>query len=657
MKKGPAPNFIQKNILTCILFFIFALNLSAQKPQHPLDPLTASEITSAVKLLRASPEFPKVALFSTVVLNEPPKEVVMSYKAGMPIHREAFAVVFDKVGNKTFESVVDLDQKKISSWKLIPGAQPLVFLSEYEEIIPIIKADARWQAAMRKRGINDFSKVQIDGWAVGQVDEKFTGRLLRGLSYLKDGQVNFYGRPIEGVVALVNMNTLKVVDVTDNEVLPIPPPSKEFDQKSIGKLREKPKPLVITQPLGKSFQINGHEIRWQKWRFRYGMHPREGLVLYNVGYEDSGKVRSILYRAAMSEMVVPYGDPATDWNWRSAFDVGEYGVGRMASSLEAKTDVPENATLLDAVFASDHGELEPRQRVVAVYERDGGLLWKHFESYTGTNESRRSRELVIFFVATIGNYDYAINYIFKQDGSMEVDMALSGIMLPKGTWEKRVDENHKISDMSGHLVDPMVKAPNHQHFFNFRLDFDVDGVNNTAAEMNSGAMDPGPNNVNGNGFFMQETKFNLESEARRSMDMEAARVWTVMNPTMKNGLGYNRAYVIVPGGNSLPYIGLESPVRNRAGFVNSHFWATHYNPAELYAAGDYPNQSKPGDGLPAYAANNESIANTDVVAWYTFGITHIPRPEEWPIMPVTHIGFKMIPAGFFDRNPALDVPK
>jgi len=329
----------------------------------------------------------------------------------------------------------------------------------------------------------------------------------------------------------------------------------------------------------------------------------------------------------------------------------------MASSLEAKTDVPENATLLDAVFANDNGELEPRSRVVAVYERDGGMLWKHFESYTGTNESRRARELVIFFVATIGNYDYAINYVFKQDGSMEVDLALSGIMLPKGTWEKRIDENHKISNMSGHLVDPMVVAPNHQHFFNFRLDFDVDGANNSVAELNTAAMDPGPKNPNGNGFFMQETVFNLESEARRSMDMEAARGWAVVNTASKNGLGYNRAFAIVPGGNSLPYIAMESPVRKRAGFVNNHFWATHYNRMELYAAGDYPNQSKPGDGLPAYASNNESIANTDVVAWYTLGITHIPRPEEWPIMPVTHLGFKMIPVGFFDRNPALDVPR
>lgn len=624
---------------------------------HPLDPLTSAEITATIKALKAAPDFPKKALFSTVTLKEPAKDEVLQFKPGMPLLRQSFAIVYDQDNDKTYETVVDLASKKLISWKNIPGVEPLVFDVEYAALDSIVKLDPRWQAAMRKRGISDFTKVQTDGWAAGPYDPKYGGRLLRGVAYYKGDQVNFYGRPIEGVVALVNMNTYKVVDVTDNNVLQIPPPSREFSEKGIGKLRVKPKPLNITQPLGPDFVIKGNEVKWQKWSFRYYMHPREGLVLYNVGYEDGGKVHPILYRAALSEMVVPYGDPVEDWRWRSAFDVGEYGLGRMASKLQPKLDAPENAKMLSATFCSDNGVPYKADDVIGIYERDGGMMWKHFEAYTGTNESRRGRELVIFFIATIGNYDYAINYIFKQDGTIEVDLALSGIMLPKGSWEKRIDPDHKMTDMAGHLVDPMVMAPHHQHFFNFRLDFDVDGTNNNVGEMNSSAMDPGPNNPNLNGFLMQETIFNKESEAGRSMDMESARVWSVTNPSSKNSLGYSRSYLLVPGGNSLPYIAPESPVRKRAQFVNHHFWATKYNPGELYAAGDYPNQSKGGDGLPQYVANNESLDNTDVVTWYTLGITHIPRPEEWPIMPVTHLGFKMIPAGFFDRNPALDIPK
>lgn len=645
-----------------IIFTIFLLAVPAfsQTARHPLDPLDEGEISAAVKVLQASPNFPKVALFSTVQLNEPPKAEVMNFKAGGKFRREAFAIVLDRDKNKTFEGIVDLRGNRILSWKEIPGVQPLVFQEEYEVLPDIVKSDARWQAAMRKRGITDFDKVSIDGWAVGQVDPKFTGRLLRALSYYKEDFSNYYGRPIEGVVAIVNMNTRRVVDVTDTGVVPVSEKSQDFDEKSVGRLREKPKPLVITQPAGASYQMNGQEVAWQKWRFRYTMHPREGLVLHTVGYEDEGKVRPILYRAALSEMVVPYGDPDANWRWRAAFDVGEYSVGRLASPLEPKLDAPENAQLIDATFADDNGKPYTLERAVGIYERDGGILWKHFDSVSGTNETRRGRELVIFFVATIGNYDYAVNYIFKQDGSLEVDLALTGIMLAKGVKEKRADAagHHGMKmDSSGHLVAENIVAPHHQHFFNFRLDFDVDGTRNSVTEMNSSALPAGANNPYLNGFIMRESLFRNELEAQRSMDMKAARIWTVMNPSEKNALGQNTSYIIVPGANSLPYIAPEATVRKRAGFINNHFWATRYNPAEMNAAGVYPNQSRGGDGLPRFVANNEPIQNQDVVVWYTLGVTHIPRPEEWAVMPVTHVGFKMIPGAFFSRNPALDVPR
>lgn len=500
--------------------------------------------------------------------------------------------------------------------------------------------------------------MKVDGWAIGQVDPKYKGRLMRGLSYYKGAGANYYSRPIEGVVALVDLKAKKVIELLDTGVVPVDKKGQEFDEKSIGKLREKPKTLVISQPDGASYQLNGQEIRWQKWRFRYTMHPREGIVLHTISYDDDGKIRPIMYRAALSEMVVPYGDPDVNWRWRAAFDVGEYNIGRNSYSLEAKTDAPENAQLLPAVFANDAGEPTTRENVVALYERDGGISWKHYDYNAEENHSRRARELVLSSVATIGNYDYAVNYIFKQDGSMEVDLALTGIMLAKGVKEKRAANHAGMQmDTTGHLVAEYIVAPHHQHFFNFRLDFDVDGANNSVTEMNTSQMPAGKNNEYLNGFVMRETVFKTEAEAQRKMDMQSARVWTVMNPAAQNSLGQNTSYILVPGANSLPYIPAESLVRKRAGFINNHFWATRYNPSELYAAGIYPNQSTGGDGLPKWSSDNQSIANQDVVVWYTLGVTHIPRPEEWAVMPTTHVGFKLLPGAFFSRNPALDIPK
>jgi primary-amine oxidase len=652
--------FLIKSILVIILGSHLILPLSAQaiEASHPLDPLGKSEITCAVKILRAEPRFPKIALFSTIQLNEPPKNEVLGFEKGATFRREAFGIILDKEKNKTYEAVVDLRKNSIISWVEIKDVQPLVFFGEHEALQKIVKADRRWQDAMRKRGITDFNKAVVEGWAVGEFDSKLTGRLLRGLTFMKGDSVNYYGGPVEGINIVVNMNTQKVVELTDTEVIPIAKHSQDFDEKSIGKQREKPKPLLVTQPEGASYQIDGHEIQWQKWQFRYSMHPRDGLVLHKISYNDDGNIRSILYRASLSEMFIPYGDPDVNWRWRAAFDVGEYGIGRLASPLEPKLDVPANAQLMDASFVDDFGEPYTLERAVGIYERDGGILWKHFDTDSGKNETRRARELVLLSVATIGNYDYVISYIFKQDGSLEVEIGLTGVMLAKGVKEINANGNHSsISETTGHLVSKNIVAPHHQHFFNFRLDFDVDGQQNSVMEMNTSAMSSGINNPNLNGFIMRENAFYTEKQAQRKIDMQSARVWNITNFSAKNSLNHPTSYILVPGSNTSPFTSIDSLARKRAQFVNNNFWTTRYSPLELYAAGSYPNQSRGGDGLPQFAANNESIENQDVVVWYTFGITHIPRPEEWDVMPVTRIGFKLIPGNFFSRNPALDVPR
>src|SRR5688500_16985956 len=487
---------------------------------HPLDPLTAAEIDAAAEAVRRAPQFPADGLFATLVLKEPAKSQVLAFTPGAPFARQAFAVILDRKGNRTFEAVVDLPAAGVASWTEIKGVQPVVLEAEYDTFVRVVKADPRWQAAMRKRGHDNFDAIQVDFWAVGQVAPQFQKRrLLRAVAYFKGEQNNFYGRPIEGVGVLVDMVSEKVVEFIDSGVVPLPPPSQEFDEKSTG-TREAPKPLTITQPQGASFTMTGNEITWQKWRFRYTMHPREGLVLHTVGYEDDGRLRSILYRASLSEMAVPYGDPDRNWRWRSAFDVGEYGMGRLASPIEANTDAPPNATLIDATFAGDHGTSYVLKNAVGIYERDGGLLWKHYESYSKKNESRRGRELVIFFIATIGNYDYSVNWIFHQDGVLELDSELSGIMLPKGVREAKVA--HGAALPSGHFVSANLVAPHHQHFFNFRLDFDIDGTANAVHEMNTRALAAGAANPNLNGMVMEETRLASEATAQRQLNMAAA---------------------------------------------------------------------------------------------------------------------------------------
>ncbi len=402
-------------------------------------------------------------------------------------------------------------------------------------------------------------------------------------------------------------------------------------------------PLVISQPNGPGFQIEDGEVHWQKWRFRYALHPREGVVLYTVGYEDGGKVRPVMYRGSLSEMVVPYGDPTAGWFFRNSFDVGELGLGVTASPLRPGIDCPANCSVYDAVVAEGSGEPRVIPGAVAIFERDGGVEWKHADN------TRRSRELVVAYWSQPGNYEYGFEWVFHQDGTLEMRVNLTGIMAVKGV-------SNKAHDMYSHLVAPNIAAPHHEHFFAFRLDMDVDGQANRVKELNTVALPRGPDNPYGGGFTMQESTLRTESEAQRPLNLASSRRWLVESATTNNALGHPTAYLLMPGENSMPFAQPDSSVRKRAGFLNAHLWVTPFSETEHYAAGDYPNQSKGGDGLPKWTAANRPLDGKDVVLWYVMGITHNPRPEDWPVMPVYEAGFKLIPVGFFSANPTMDLP-
>jgi primary-amine oxidase len=142
----------------------------------------------------------------------------------------------------------------------------------------------------------------------------------------------------------------------------------------------------------------------------------------------------------------------------------------------------------------------------------------------------------------------------------------------------------------------------------------------------------------------------------RVADNLKARVWHITNPTKQNRLGQDVGYALYPEGQPVLLADASSSIARRAAFATKHLWVTKYDPAERYSAGQFVNQHPGGAGLPAFTAGDRDIDGEDIVVWHTFGLTHFPRPEDWPVMPVTHIGFKLKPSGFFDGNPALDMP-
>jgi primary-amine oxidase len=622
----------------------FLLAATAWAAPHPLAPLTAAEIRDAVRLFRASGHAPATARFHFISLQEPPKEAVLR-RATVP--RQAFAVIYDSATNRTGEAVADLTAGRLASWKEIPGAQPPIGDRDAGAADRIVRSDPRWAAAMTARRV-DPAEVFTVAWPAGYfgLPGEDGQRIVRVTPYYGAAGSNYHAHPVEGVAAFVDLTAGRILEFVDTDrAAPVSRNNEDFDAASVGPLRPAAPPIQVTMPQGAGYQISDGEVRWEKWRFRYALHPREGLVLYTVKYDEGGRapVRPVLYRASLSEMAVPYGDPGRAWFFRNTFDAGELGLGILASSLRPGVDCPQNCAVFPATVANESGEPREIPGAVGLFERETGIAWKH------GSETRRARDLVLFYSSTAGNYEYAFQYIFHQDGALEVKALLTGIMSVKSV-------PNGAHDPYSHMVGPNTAAVHHQHFFSFRLDLDVDGPANRLVEMNSAAVPAGAQNPFGGAFTMQETTLANESQAQRKLNLTSSRRWIVTNPGARNALGHPTGYALLPGENSLPFALPDSWIRRRAGFVNSHIWATPYADAEKYSAGDYPYQSKGGDGLPKWTSANRSIDNRDLVLWYTMGITHNPRPEDWPVMPVHEAGFKLVPWGFFARNPALDLP-
>lgn len=627
----------------------------AKESTHPFNDLTADEIKLTVKIIQYSGQFDKDIRYPVIKRMEPSKQLWLSGRT--QDFRHAYVAIFDFKKSMMTEIDVDLNSKKVVGSKDLPGIKPPVLIEEYERARAIVRADARWQKAMRDRGIQNLEDVLIDMWAPGLLskEEQAPGqRLLRAVCYKKGSAKNFYSRPIEGAVVTVDLSASKISNIWDLQKHPIAHQWRELNESSNSPIDRTLKALKVNQPQGPSFKINGQEIEWFQWKFRYSMDPLQGLQIYHVRHKDQNIDRSVIYKMSLAEMLVPYGDGDKTWSFRNAFDVGEYGLGKTLHPLELGKDVPNNAHLLDVAIPDDLGGAPVIIKGVAIYEKSGGILWKHRNAENGETDIRTGRKLVMTFMTTIGNYDYGINYIFNMDGTIDVDAQLTGILLAKGSDLATNDCKSQCRT----LVEGNVLAPPHQHFFNFRIDLDIDEAgNNTPAEMNVAALPAGENNKDRNAFGLTNTNLTKELEAIRDLNPASARMWKVFNPMSTNALGHPRGYGLMPQENAVPYLSEQNQIRKRAGFVNHPIWFTTYKDNETSAAALYPTTAPIGEGLPKYVSNNERLDGADVVMWYTFGVTHIPRPEEWPIMSTHHTGFKLIPINFFSENPSMRVPE
>lgn len=647
---------------------------SRPEATHPLDPLTVDEVETAGRVLRESDRVREASRIVKIVLDEPSKEALRSHRdGGTEIERRALAVIRDSEEQATYEARVSLADESIANWEHVPGAQPSIAIEEFVECEQTVMANEEWQAALHRRGVEDTDRAMVDPWSAGyhlvpdSIDP--TRRLAHGLTYVRpsaeDGDEG-YATPVTGLHAFVDLDEMEVVEVIDrgppDEEHPFPDAECRY-READRDLRDDLEPYDVVQPEGPSWEVDGHVVEWQNWRIRVGWTQREGLVLHDVEYEDDGEYRRILDRASLVEMAVPYGTP--DWNdrFRNAMDVGEYNIGRLAKSLEEDCDCLGHMHYWDVAMNEMDGSVRELPHAICLHEEDYGLLWERTDWRTESSEVRRNRRLVISFIAPVGNYDYLFYWYFYQDGSIQAQVRLTGIDAVSAT--KRGEDVSGFSE----LVAPQLKGMIHQHFFCFRLDMAVDGGPNSLYEVQNQTVPYGPEgfspekeveedatNPAGNAFYADERKLTSEKEAQRLIDPLKGRYWKVVNPDRENRLGRPTGYKLVPETNVEAAARPGSSVRERSGFIENHLWATPYREDERFPAGRYPNQSEGGEGLAEWTEADRNVEREDLVLWYTLGVNHVTRPEDWPILPVQIANFRLEPIDFFDESPAIDVP-
>lgn len=620
-----------------------AQHVTGTGPQpHPFDPLSAAEIEKTTAIVRRE----HASLFFNAVTTWEPRKAEMQAWLADPDHtvrphRIADVVAIGK-GSKVYDGLVDLDEEKILRWALTEGVQPLVRKNQLRRCSDVNWSRSTWKifnwwsisyastpkssnsaawSAYRKRTCTKYTVIVCvhryarganmltsTAWTIG-FDERFGNkvRLQQALMYyrphLDDNQYTF---PLD-FTPIFNADTHEVIHI---DVPPVrrpvnqAPPSNYHPAaiEAQGGYRTDLKPLNITQPEGVSFTVNGRIVEWQNWKVHVGFNYREGIVLNNITYNDKGNERGVFYRISLAEMVVPYGNPEHPHQRKHAFDFGEYGGGYMTNSLALGCDCKGAIHYMDANFVNRAGASQTIKNAICVHEEDAGILFKHTDFRDDSVVVTRGRKLVISHIFTAANYEYCVYWFFHQDGTIQLEIKLTGIL---NTYAMNPGEDTKGW---GTEVHPGVNAHNHEHLLCLRIDPNVDGPNNTIFQVDA-RQGPGEvgsaENKYGNAFYAHKTKYTTPSEAVADYDGVTSRTWDIANTNKINPYSHKPvSYKLVSREVPTLYPKEGGLVWKRAGFarhavhVTKCMFPPFSNPPSYHHPSPFPPKPKPRTNIP-----------------------------------------------------------
>ena len=635
-------------------------------PTHPLDSLTGAEMSRLVAILKADGKFTATTRVHTIDLIEPDKDEVRAWKTGTPFARRAHLEVSDK--GVAHQTEVDLATGKILSWSPVKG-EPDLLSEEFIGATEKALADPRMVAGLAKRNLKP-EQVFCTPLTAGNFGTPAEAgkRLVNVACFVRPTESNFYARPVERLLATIDVKTSEVVNVTDTGALPVAANAwgytPEEVAKRLGALRPEARPARLEQKGGPNLTPANGLVHWDIWRFHLRADRRPGLVLSMVDANDGSAWRSVAYQMNLSEVFVPYMDPDKGWYWRTYMDSGEYGFGLFMTPLRKGVDCPAYAKFMAVTMPLDSGEPMKIPDAICMFERNiGDPAWRHYEVWAQSPdkpipaEGRPAPELVVRSASAVGNYDYLIDYIFQQDGTIRIAVGATGIDAVKGAAAASMkDPTAAAETRFGELIAPNLVAPFHSHYFNFRLDLDVDGPRNDFMRMKLASTETPAGLPRKSIFTLTRDMPMTEKAARTRIDFKAPSLWHFSNHAGAGPLGHDRGYMLMPGGSAVTsLLASDDPPVKRNPYIDYQLWVTQYKADERYAGGRHTVMSDGTDTLRTWVEKDRPLGNRDIVAWYTLGWHHITRTEDWPVMPTHWFSFSLMPHNFFPHNPALSV--
>lgn len=650
-------------VLSLLLSLYAFITYTDAQHHHPLDSLTASEFSHIRQIvLKSKLGSHKNLSFQYVGLQAPQKEAVYQWKDGLSALPSRQAFVIARIPRETHEVLVDLTSDSIVYDKVYHGfGYPIFTLDEQVKASELIISYPPFLRSLKSRGL-EIEPVICSTYSIGWFGEKKQGkRKINILCSYRNGTDNIYARPLEGITAVVDLDTMKIIGYRDDAKIPLPKAEGTDYRLSSQKPPFGPKinPISMEQSKGPSFKVHGHMVEWANWKFHLGFDVRVGPVIStaDVFDEEKGKFRSVMYRGFVSEMFVPYMDPTEDWYYKTYMDAGEFGLGLSASSLDPLNDCPRNAYYMDAFYAGADGEPVKISDVFCVFERYAGdVSWRHTETGIPNlviTEVRPEVTLVVRMVSTVGNYDYIFDWEFKTNGAIRVQVGLSGILEMKASAYTNLEEVAN-AEIYGSLLAENTIGVFHDHFLTFHLDMDVDGTSNSFVEAMMKRVEVPHGESPRKSYWTVDRKVaKREENAQIQFDVKKPADLLVVNPHLKTKVGQDVGYRLLPGSTAASLLSLNDYPQIRAAFTNNDVWVTPCNESEQWAGGTYMDQSRGDDTLATWTKRNREIEKEDIVVWYTMGIHHIPYQEDFPVMPTISASFELRPANFFERNPIL----